>query len=249
MTNNDKILKPQGYYLNLALHTAMCAEGMIKEEWQHQVLTYKGNIKRILKYYGYSMNDVPKMYQQRAMATAWLRGGDGSQDAFDKIMHGIKNVSETIKNARVNHARRIDHRNTINEVIDALRKHTHINEIEISLKLARSKSFYNSPEWHKLRYFAFERYGNYCACCGRRPDEDDAVLHVDHILPRSYYPEFALNIHNMQILCELCNIPKSNESAIQWRGGKLGKYIKSFGRDHTKHMYIGKKEELENVQG
>jgi 5-methylcytosine-specific restriction endonuclease McrA len=43
------------------------------------------------------------------------------------------------------------------------------------------------------------------------------TLHVDHILPRSIYPEFALDIQNLQILCEDCNLAKSNTSAMDWR--------------------------------
>ncbi len=33
-------------------------------------------------------------------------------------------------------------------------------------------------------------------------------LHVDHIKPRSKYPDLALDINNLQILCESCNLGK-----------------------------------------
>lgn len=77
-------------------------------------------------------------------------------------------------------------------------------------------SFYQSMRWLKLRSKAFELYGNKCSCCGSSP-ENGAMLHVDHIKPKSLYPELALDIENLQILCERCNIGKSNLSETQWR--------------------------------
>ena len=78
-----------------------------------------------------------------------------------------------------------------------------------------SKAFYKSREWKILRYAAFELYGNSCICCGAKPN-DDVVLHVDHIKPRSLYPELELDINNLQILCADCNIGKLNQSTKEW---------------------------------
>lgn len=84
-------------------------------------------------------------------------------------------------------------------------------------KMKRSAStFYASKEWRKLRYQAFKRYGNTCCVCGRGP-KNGLVMHVDHIKPRSYYPQLALEITNLQIMCEECNVSKSNKDNIQWR--------------------------------
>ncbi|WP_425289641.1 HNH endonuclease [Shewanella algae] len=47
-----------------------------------------------------------------------------------------------------------------------------------------------------------------CVECNRTKAEHNIVLHVDHILPRSKYPHKALDINNMQILCEDCNLGK-----------------------------------------
>ncbi|EHZ1002989.1 HNH endonuclease [Salmonella enterica] len=79
-----------------------------------------------------------------------------------------------------------------------------------------AQTFYNSSEWRRLRYQALKLYGAKCACCGRSA-KHGRVMHVDHIKPRSKYPELALEITNLQILCDECNVSKSNTDDIQWR--------------------------------
>ena len=54
-------------------------------------------------------------------------------------------------------------------------------------------------------------------CCGRSRKDHGVVIHVDHIKPRSKYPHLALVFENMQILCEDCNLGKSNVDATDWR--------------------------------
>ena len=77
-------------------------------------------------------------------------------------------------------------------------------------------NFYRTKEWARLRYMAFERYGTQCMCCGG--DQSDGVrLHVDHIKPIRHYPELALDIENLQILCALCNRGKGSEFETDWR--------------------------------
>ena len=77
-------------------------------------------------------------------------------------------------------------------------------------------NFYSSTKWLAVRYAAFEKYGQRCACCGNTK-ENGARLQVDHIKPRSLHPELALDIDNLQILCELCNKGKSNLYDTRWR--------------------------------
>lgn len=69
-------------------------------------------------------------------------------------------------------------------------------------------SFYNSREWLQLRYKTLTKYGRQCMCCGNKPP--NCVIHVDHIKPRSLYPELELSLDNLQILCADCNLGKSN---------------------------------------
>lgn len=74
---------------------------------------------------------------------------------------------------------------------------------------ATSNKFLSSYQWRKLRYEAIQKYERRCMCCGLTPD-DGIKLHVDHIKPRKKYPELALDIDNLQILCEICNHGKGN---------------------------------------
>jgi len=78
------------------------------------------------------------------------------------------------------------------------------------------KEFYSSRVWKILRYQAFEKYGNRCQCCGGAPS-DYLTMHVDHIKPRSTHPELELDINNLQILCEDCNVGKINQWDTDWR--------------------------------
>ncbi len=69
------------------------------------------------------------------------------------------------------------------------------------------KSFYKTKEWRILRYKALALHGRKCMCCGASP-EDGIILHVDHIKPRSRFPQLELDITNLQVLCEDCNLGK-----------------------------------------
>ena len=80
----------------------------------------------------------------------------------------------------------------------------------------REKSFYLSHEWRELRYRALREQGGRCCLCGRSA-KDGIKLHVDHIKPRSKFPQLALEITNLQVLCEDCNIGKSNTDDVDWR--------------------------------
>ena len=77
-----------------------------------------------------------------------------------------------------------------------------------SEKQKDSQKFFRSREWRQLRYDALKLHGRKCQCCGATPET--TVLHVDHIKPRSKYPELQLSIDNLQVLCEDCNFGKSN---------------------------------------
>ena len=79
-----------------------------------------------------------------------------------------------------------------------------------------SDNFYKSREWRSLRIKALVNQGRKCCLCGRTP-KDGIILHVDHIKPRSNYPELELSLSNLQILCEDCNLGKSNHYEEDWR--------------------------------
>lgn len=79
-----------------------------------------------------------------------------------------------------------------------------------------SKAFYSTPEWQQVRYEALRQNDGRCECCGRAKS-DGVVLHVDHIKPRSLFPSLSLKISNLQVLCEDCNLGKSNRDDTDWR--------------------------------
>ena len=78
------------------------------------------------------------------------------------------------------------------------------------------RDFYTSAAWRQLRYRVLSAGSRMCSCCGATP-ATGAVLHVDHIKPKSLYPELALDIGNLQILCAECNLGKSNLDATDFR--------------------------------
>lgn len=64
--------------------------------------------------------------------------------------------------------------------------------------------FLTSWEWTTLRFKVLKKYGRRCMCCGATP-EQGAIIHVDHVKPRSKYPELSLDAGNLQVLCLECN--------------------------------------------
>lgn len=82
-------------------------------------------------------------------------------------------------------------------------------------KAATSADFLKSYEWRRLRMVAIQRYGPRCMCCGA--DASQTRIHVDHIKPRKLFPQLALDIDNLQILCEACNHGKGNWDTTDWR--------------------------------
>lgn len=79
----------------------------------------------------------------------------------------------------------------------------------------RAGDFYSSREWGAARYAALVKSDGRCSCCGAGKI-DGARLHVDHIKPRSKFPELALDPENLQVLCDLCNVAKSNIDMTRW---------------------------------
>lgn len=99
------------------------------------------------------------------------------------------------------------------EVVDQSSKkialiHWMLSRIEVKdSKLSSGNKFYSSNAWRKLRYSVLRDSEGKCVICGVSAKEG-AKLHVDHIKPRSKYPELALDPANLQVLCDDCNIGK-----------------------------------------
>lgn len=74
-------------------------------------------------------------------------------------------------------------------------------------------TFYRTPEWEKLRVAVLRFYGCKCMKCRIVNCE----MHVDHIKPRSLYPQLELVKDNLQVLCKDCNMEKRNLNEIDYR--------------------------------
>ena len=82
--------------------------------------------------------------------------------------------------------------------------------------LPAGDDFFQSPVWLRLRYEVLKRHHGRCQACGRSA-HDGVVIQVDHIKPRSLYPHLSLVLTNLQVLCDDCNLGKSNKSERDWR--------------------------------
>ncbi len=91
-------------------------------------------------------------------------------------------------------------------------------KIQNELKKSRgaAEDFLSSSAWMRLRYEVLVERGPKCECCGATR-ADGIVIQVDHVTPRSLFPELALVKSNLQVLCRPCNMGKSNVYSTDWR--------------------------------
>lgn len=80
----------------------------------------------------------------------------------------------------------------------------------------KDDGFYESRAWRELRYEALKVSGARCRCCGATAANGKRI-HVDHVKPRYTHPHLALEITNLQVLCEDCNIGKGAWDSTDWR--------------------------------
>ncbi|MGI9492758.1 MAG: HNH endonuclease signature motif containing protein [Geminicoccaceae bacterium] len=81
---------------------------------------------------------------------------------------------------------------------------------------AKSKGFSGSRAWQKVRIECIERDKKAnggklrCSLCGQMEIHGVGSWHCHHIKSRSNYPELALTLSNLAMLCESCNLGMSN---------------------------------------
>lgn len=86
-------------------------------------------------------------------------------------------------------------------------------ELPIVQRRSRKPTFYDSDEWRDLRFRILKEQGRLCRCC----KATNGPFHVDHIKPRSLFPDLALVADNLQVLCGPCNMGKSNKDQTDFR--------------------------------
>jgi hypothetical protein len=89
----------------------------------------------------------------------------------------------------------------------------------IQLPAVATDAFLSTYEWRRVRMVALKKYGSRCQCCGATP-ATGAVMNVDHIKPRKIFPDLALEVANLQVLCHDCNHGKGNWDMTDWRGAE-----------------------------
>jgi HNH endonuclease len=137
-----------------------------------------------------------------------------------------KNLFEKHKNRQKKANRKASKSTTVKIVLAsehaAMQHMFRLEQIEYDLRwtdtFINSNEFLSSHQWKRTRMKALTLYGNVCECCGASP-KTGAMICVDHIKPRSLFPHLALDITNLQILCEECNSGKGNAFALCWREG------------------------------
>lgn len=77
----------------------------------------------------------------------------------------------------------------------------------VEAELMEYQRFYTTPDWRVLRGKVIKRDGRICQKCGAKIDRMQDLT-VDHIRPRSLYPQLALDPNNLQVLCRSCNSSK-----------------------------------------
>lgn len=87
---------------------------------------------------------------------------------------------------------------------------------KVALDKACGRTFYDTGEWQCVRYKALMRSNGRCECCGAKPTGRNP-LQVDHIKPRSKFPELELKLSNLQVLCKDCNMGKGASDETDWR--------------------------------
>lgn len=110
-------------------------------------------------------------------------------------------LSKLVEEANKISSKRAIRQPTEQSVMSFIHKHSTVDPT--------SDDFLNTFEWKAVRMVALKRHGYKCLCCGASPSTG-AVIHVDHIKPRKFFPELALDPDNLQTLCSDCNAGKGN---------------------------------------
>ncbi len=82
----------------------------------------------------------------------------------------------------------------------------------------RVDPFYKSAAWFKVRGQALRRDGYRCVNCGVSV-RGKGMARVDHILPRKKFPDQALHLPNVRVICIKCDNARHTHDRA-WHGSR-----------------------------
>ena len=170
---------------------------------------------------GFSKKQIQKMKLMGGNGFKSLVGKDVSESDYQTLLNYRNNKTKTKKRKHLNPMPQDtgswDWKPQSQDI--PAKKYSNSLKTKRKVKVAKqsSKQFYESPEWRSLRYRVLEKHSGECMLCGRSKRKHGVVIHVDHIKPKSKYPELALEYNNLQLLCEDCNLGKSNKYETDYR--------------------------------
>lgn len=91
-------------------------------------------------------------------------------------------------------------------VTEIEQKSRELRSISNVYKHLYGKSFYTSYKWLYVKDIILKTHPHICVIC----KATKVNFHVDHIKPKSKYPELAYTLSNLRILCAGCNLEKGD---------------------------------------
>ena len=85
-------------------------------------------------------------------------------------------------------------------------------------------NLYKTPEWKAVKELSLRLLGEECSCCGSRKTPTN-LLYVCHIKNRVLYPYLALDLRNLQLLCNKC---MTSHSSVDCRNAKQISVIQNY---------------------
>lgn len=70
--------------------------------------------------------------------------------------------------------------------------------------------FYDSDKWREIRAIVLKAGKGVCCRCGGTKISTGLPMHVDHAYPRYSYPSLELDLGNLQVMCQPCNMLKKS---------------------------------------
>ena len=208
--------------------------GKIKQKHLIAATKYLQDRGRLLE-----LGDIPgsfvtvaaELFEQHRDSVGFLEKYGQGDDGMRRMVHDFfddVDVSQLdyLKAARAKENERKSYRKSNTQVAKEIKKfrtkttksksRSLVSSMTVGGVNVATDAFLATYEWRNLRIKALNLYGRRCMCCGDTP-ENGAIMNVDHIKPRRHYPELALDIRALQILCGPCNHGKGNELETDYR--------------------------------